>query len=444
MPTHPGFGKSGGFDQIDTIEDMAFHYVELFDALGLDEVILGGVSLGGWIAAEFAVRWPERVKKLWICDAPGLWVDDEPLPRPVPRHARPRRSCGELLFHDPDGHMATPGHPGPTPTTSKLLAAYQSMTVLARLVWERPYDPKLAGAAAPRPAARRCCCGANTTSWCRRPTARRITSTLPHAQMQLIAGLRPPADVREGAGVRRDCRELLQGVRRLSEGRGRGVRGFLSLICTGSAEQGGAGNSRAFPDDSSSAIIAPSDGKAGRGRTRSGDMTVPPSPDGIEPDRAVAIFAEFAAADDLALRFPADGCYARTHVMVRRLLDQGLTPSKVWAFAAGVTDLLWTETPDHPDGRVEWGYHVAPVLMVRGEDGGSREMAFDPVLFDRPVPVEEWRNALHDTPTLVRTAPGEPPFPERGGSGYWPGPDPLEGPEVHARETLEEYGLWNA
>src|SRR5947199_10826950 len=26
-----------------------------------------------------------------------------------------------------------------------MLAAYQAMTVLARLVWERPYDPKLAG-----------------------------------------------------------------------------------------------------------------------------------------------------------------------------------------------------------------------------------------------------------------------------------------------------------
>ena len=47
VPTHPGFGQSGGFEQIDTIEDMAFHYVEMFDALGLEEVILGGVSLGG-------------------------------------------------------------------------------------------------------------------------------------------------------------------------------------------------------------------------------------------------------------------------------------------------------------------------------------------------------------------------------------------------------------
>lgn len=71
VPTHPGFGQSGGFERVDTIEDMAFHYVEMFDALGLGEVILGGVSLGGWIAAEFAVRWPERVKKLWIADAPA-------------------------------------------------------------------------------------------------------------------------------------------------------------------------------------------------------------------------------------------------------------------------------------------------------------------------------------------------------------------------------------
>src|SRR5436305_8558553 len=28
VPTHPGFGESGGFDQIDNIEDLAFHYVE--------------------------------------------------------------------------------------------------------------------------------------------------------------------------------------------------------------------------------------------------------------------------------------------------------------------------------------------------------------------------------------------------------------------------------
>jgi len=142
VPTHPGFGKSGGFEQIDTIEDMAFHYVELFDALGLEEVILGGVSLGGWIAAEFAVRWPERVKKLWIADAPGLWVDEEPL-ADLFRVMQDREKLRELLFHDPRGHMATLVLQD-NPDEDAMLAGYQSLTVLARLVWERPYDPKLA------------------------------------------------------------------------------------------------------------------------------------------------------------------------------------------------------------------------------------------------------------------------------------------------------------
>jgi pimeloyl-ACP methyl ester carboxylesterase len=31
------------------------------------------------------------------------------------------------------------------PDEEKLLAAYQNMTALARLVWDRPYNPKLAG-----------------------------------------------------------------------------------------------------------------------------------------------------------------------------------------------------------------------------------------------------------------------------------------------------------
>jgi pimeloyl-ACP methyl ester carboxylesterase len=142
VPTHPGFHKSGGFDQIDTIEDMAFHYVELFDLLGLGEVILGGASLGGWIAAEFACRWPERVKKLWISGAPGLWVDEEPLPD-LFRYLTNLEKLRELNFSDPTGYMAKLILSDNADDARKV-DVYQSMTVLARLVWDRPYNPKLA------------------------------------------------------------------------------------------------------------------------------------------------------------------------------------------------------------------------------------------------------------------------------------------------------------
>ncbi|MBI3822416.1 MAG: alpha/beta hydrolase [Planctomycetes bacterium] len=142
VPTHPGFGKSGGFDQIADIEDMAFHYIEMFDALGLEQVNLGGVSLGGWIAAEIAVRWPERVKKLWIADAPGLWVEGTPL-GDLFRYQQNRDKLREMLFFDPKGAMASLIIKD-QPDDLMMLYAYQAMTVLARMVWTRPYDPKLA------------------------------------------------------------------------------------------------------------------------------------------------------------------------------------------------------------------------------------------------------------------------------------------------------------
>ena len=142
VPQHPGYGASTGFDRIDAIEDMAFAYAELFDALGLEEFVLVGHSLGGWIAAEYAVRWPERVTKLVISGAPGLWVDEHP-PADLFRLAQDREAMRALLFHDPAGPIASLILKD-NPTEAELLAGYQSMTVLARLVWKRPYDPKLA------------------------------------------------------------------------------------------------------------------------------------------------------------------------------------------------------------------------------------------------------------------------------------------------------------
>jgi pimeloyl-ACP methyl ester carboxylesterase len=141
VPTHPGFGKSGGLDQIDAVEDLAFHYVELFDALGLGEVILGGTSLGGWVAAEFAVRWPERVGKLWLSGAPGMWVDEQPLPD-LFRYMTDPAKLRALLFHDPEHYLAKEVLRD-NPDDERRLAGYQAMTALARVVWDRPYSPKL-------------------------------------------------------------------------------------------------------------------------------------------------------------------------------------------------------------------------------------------------------------------------------------------------------------
>lgn len=146
-----------------------------------------------------------------------------------------------------------------------------------------------------------------------------------------------------------------------------------------------------------------------------------------------------AAQADIAFKFPVDGCYARAHLMVQRMQQMGATPGKAWTFASSNSDPLWVATPNHPDNMVSWGYHVAPTVPVLQPDGTVRDMVVDPSMFDHPVTVPEWRDAQHDHPSVVQTIPGAAPDATVGGSGYWPGPDPAEGVDTHALETMQEY-----
>ncbi|MPZ57241.1 MAG: alpha/beta fold hydrolase [Rhizobiales bacterium] len=76
-PAHPGCNGSSEFHEGNRIEDFLFHYCEVFDALGLDRFALAGHCAGGWIAAEYAVRHPERVTRLVLIGASGLFVPGE-------------------------------------------------------------------------------------------------------------------------------------------------------------------------------------------------------------------------------------------------------------------------------------------------------------------------------------------------------------------------------
>lgn len=143
-PAHPGFAESTGIELIDTIDDLALHYLELFDLLGLDKVYLGGVSLGGWIAVEFALRWPERVQRLWLADAPGLWSDQEPY-ADLFRYVHDPTKLRDLLFHEPNSATATMIIRDLKHVNEEtFIAAFRALRTLARLTWERPYNPKLA------------------------------------------------------------------------------------------------------------------------------------------------------------------------------------------------------------------------------------------------------------------------------------------------------------
>jgi pimeloyl-ACP methyl ester carboxylesterase len=73
-PEHPGFGESDTPDWLDTIHDLAYFYLDLLQELKLDNVNLVGLSFGGWVAAELAVRSTERLASLTLAGAAGLYV----------------------------------------------------------------------------------------------------------------------------------------------------------------------------------------------------------------------------------------------------------------------------------------------------------------------------------------------------------------------------------
>jgi pimeloyl-ACP methyl ester carboxylesterase len=61
VPDHPGFRSSDTPDWLKGIGDAAYFYLDFLEHLGLDKVHLVGGSLGGWMAAEIAVRSCERI-----------------------------------------------------------------------------------------------------------------------------------------------------------------------------------------------------------------------------------------------------------------------------------------------------------------------------------------------------------------------------------------------
>jgi pimeloyl-ACP methyl ester carboxylesterase len=75
-PSHPGFGHSADADRIDTVDDLAYLYLDLLAERDARDVVVIGASLGGWIAAEMAVKCVDRLAGLVLVAPLGIKVGD--------------------------------------------------------------------------------------------------------------------------------------------------------------------------------------------------------------------------------------------------------------------------------------------------------------------------------------------------------------------------------
>jgi pimeloyl-ACP methyl ester carboxylesterase len=142
IPAHPGFSQSEGLEKIDTIEDLVFHYTDLMDHLGLTQPYMAGLSLGGWLAAELACRYPQRIRKLALINAAGLRVPGAPM---ADIFAATPAETRNLIFYDPHSDLAKTFVPD-VPSPAVLENVLKAREATARVGWN-PYlcNPKLRG-----------------------------------------------------------------------------------------------------------------------------------------------------------------------------------------------------------------------------------------------------------------------------------------------------------
>jgi pimeloyl-ACP methyl ester carboxylesterase len=74
VPEHPGFGASDTPEWLDNVGDLAYFYLDVVAALGVKNLHLVGHSLGGWVAAELAVRDCHALKSLTLSAPAGIHV----------------------------------------------------------------------------------------------------------------------------------------------------------------------------------------------------------------------------------------------------------------------------------------------------------------------------------------------------------------------------------
>jgi pimeloyl-ACP methyl ester carboxylesterase len=153
VPVFPGFGESEGIEQIDGMEDAVFHLLDVWDLLDLEAPLVVGLSLGGWMGAELATRYPEKVGRLVLVNPVGLYLPEAPI---AEMFGRSPAELAEMLFADQSHPIAQAMHQMAEFTgdvgkdveipIEMVLPMWKAISATAKLGWD-PYlhNPKLRG-----------------------------------------------------------------------------------------------------------------------------------------------------------------------------------------------------------------------------------------------------------------------------------------------------------
>lgn len=140
FPMHPGFAFSGGLESIQDIYDLAWHYIDMIEALAPQGASIVGFSLGGWIAAELAILRPQLVHRLMLVASAGIRLPEVAMPDLFDDDTDFLR---EVLFADPAGELARNFFPK-SQQDERMLFWIRAREATARVAWNPLFhNPKL-------------------------------------------------------------------------------------------------------------------------------------------------------------------------------------------------------------------------------------------------------------------------------------------------------------
>jgi pimeloyl-ACP methyl ester carboxylesterase len=141
-PSHPGFGRSELPRAMTTVDDLAYFYLDLMEELDLRETVVAGISFGGWIAAEIAIKSTQRLSHLVLADAVGIKLGDREHRDIADIFTTKQSEVDRLAYHDPK--LAAVDHA--TISDDDALIMFRNREAAALFAWSPyMYDPKLAG-----------------------------------------------------------------------------------------------------------------------------------------------------------------------------------------------------------------------------------------------------------------------------------------------------------
>ena len=109
-PSHPGFGRSSLPPSISSVDDLSYFYLDFIETQGLEDIVVLGVSLGGWIAAEIGVKSTARIAGLCLVDTVGAKFAG-PMTREIfDLFSVPQYEQARHLYHDPKLQQQTYAH----------------------------------------------------------------------------------------------------------------------------------------------------------------------------------------------------------------------------------------------------------------------------------------------------------------------------------------------